>query len=97
MMLVGPFFGRQFRGLGMAGLILASFVGCSGVSGIGGQGDTAAAPPSRILGNGLPQSIAETALKKHRLSTSCFRLAPCSQCWAGGTSKLRLSMQLCSV
>ena len=49
MMGVGPFFGRQFRGLGMAGLILASFVGCSGVSGIGGQGDIAAAPPSRIL------------------------------------------------
>lgn len=49
MMLTVPFLGRQLKGLSLAGLVIASLTGCSGVYGVGGQGDTAAVQPSRIM------------------------------------------------
>ena len=49
LMFSGPVDGRLARGICMALLILVPLVGCSGVAGVGGQGDTAAAPPGRIL------------------------------------------------
>ena len=48
-MFSGPDQGRLGRGMVMARLTLVPLIGCSGVAGVGGQGDTAAAPPSRIL------------------------------------------------
>ena len=45
LMFSGPDYGRLGRGICMALLILVPLVGCSGVAGVGGQGDTAAAPP----------------------------------------------------
>jgi len=48
-MFSGPDYGRLGRGMFMALIILVPLVGCSGVTGVGGQGDTVAAPPGRIL------------------------------------------------
>jgi hypothetical protein len=48
-MFSGPDYGRLGRGICMALFILVPLVGCSGVAGVGGQGDTAADPPGRIL------------------------------------------------
>lgn len=41
--------GRLGRGIFMALFALVPLVGCNGMSGGGGQGDIAAAPPGRIL------------------------------------------------
>lgn len=48
-MFSGPDYGRLGRGMCLALFVLVPLVGCSGMAGVGGQGDTAAAPPNRIL------------------------------------------------
>jgi hypothetical protein len=48
-MFSGPDYGRLARVMCMALLMLVPLVGCSGTGGFGGQGDTAAAPPGRIM------------------------------------------------
>lgn len=48
-MFSGPEYGRLGRGMCLALFVLVPLVGCSGMAGVGGQGDTAAAPPNRIL------------------------------------------------
>jgi hypothetical protein len=48
-MFCGPDYGRLRRVTCMALFVLVPLVGCSGMAGIGGQGDTTAAPPGRIL------------------------------------------------